>query len=798
MDDITNNVESFLPPMEEEQSDESTIAESTEETLTPFGYNYGENLATILDEGVLSRLAQEIKEEVETDKESRAPFMERRSECSKYMSLKEDEAGLMFAGASDIISNLALQCVTEYTANASAELLPPGGPIRIIQDTDLEGDKGEEDRERREKWENDFFLYRFRDFYSSMKKTFNWTCWDGSSFRKVFYNSLAGRPTSSPIRIDNLIINYGATSLRDAMRVTEEREIGVFELQQLIETGVYRDIDIDFRNPSSQKNDLDDDNPLKEATDKAYGLEKPDTELLTTRTIREYHGYRNLDDYVDNIEKDNSDELTNGELTPYSITIDVATNKVLSMYDDWHWINNKKERYNWYVHYKCIEGQGVYGLGVADVLLPYIKASSELMRGTINGLMLSSMPAGVYSKSARLEQLTMNFAPLQFNPIDTGGEKISDVFEPLPFKEPSPQMNEMRKDLEGSAARLIGVMNQQLPDFNPNTPYGSVFIITEILSNIQSENIRSLRAAMQEEFELFTQLFRACLPEEPYSSAENSKLFVTASDFNANLRAEPIADAHVNTRMQRIAQSNALIETAEKFPQLHNMYEVLKSRYNSLKIHNIDLILPKPQETEPLDPVTENANIMMSKAVKAAIEQNHDAHIQTHQYLANDPNPTIAQAAMAHIQEHMAQRYLLQMTELMGTQLPSPEQPLPIEQQNEIAILAAQATQQLAPQQNQSSQPIDPSLPLLEEVKVKARQVELTAANDQEKIALDARRIEIEKIKAEIEYLKAVNDHKIEEEKISAQVFNDQLAHEGKLRENVQKSLQPIKPLRKE
>jgi hypothetical protein len=100
-----------------------------------------------------------------------------------------------------------------------------------------------------------------------------------------------------------------------------------------------------------------------------------------------------------------------------------------------------------------------------------------------------------------------------------------------------------------------------------------------------------------------------------------------------------------------------------------------------LGIKNANKLVKLPEDQVPEDPVSENANILMMKPVKAFLYQDHPAHIQVHMAAMKDPkimqlvgqNPqaqTMQAAMMAHINEHIAYEYRKQMEMQMGIELP--------------------------------------------------------------------------------------------------------------------------------
>ena len=192
-------------------------------------------------------------------------------------------------------------------------------------------------------------------------------------------------------------------------------------------------------------------------------------------------------------------------------------------------------------------------------------------------------------------------------------------------------------------------------------------------------------------------------------------------------------------------------------------------------------LVPIEDDAVPIDPVQENQNVLTGKPVKAFVEQNHPAHIAAHQAFIQSPmiqqmaqqNPAGQQqimAMMAHINEHIAFDYRLQVEKMIGHPLPPVKDknsgeherfPLPPEVADQIAMVAAQATQQIAMQQNQAAQQQaaqqqlqDPVIQMqMQELQLKQQELQLKAQKQQiEAAEKDARiRIEQDRINAQKE-----------------------------------------------
>jgi hypothetical protein len=195
------------------------------------------------------------------------------------------------------------------------------------------------------------------------------------------------------------------------------------------------------------------------------------------------------------------------------------------------------------------------------------------------------------------------------------------------------------------------------------------------------------------------------------------------------------------------------------------MPELHKQMLEVLGVKNIGNILPSEEEIKPMDPVSENMNLLVGKPVKAFIYQDHDAHIATHMSMGHDPkiqsvmqnNPSaqnILAATMAHVNEHMAFMYRRQIEEQLGVALPPPDTKLPEEVEVQISRLVAQASAQLVQknmaeaQQAQEAQNAQDPLNIIqrEELNLRARDLDLKAEKQSAELELAEQELELKRL----------------------------------------------------
>ena len=194
------------------------------------------------------------------------------------------------------------------------------------------------------------------------------------------------------------------------------------------------------------------------------------------------------------------------------------------------------------------------------------------------------------------------------------------------------------------------------------------------------------------------------------------------------------------------------LQMAQAAPDIHNLREAYKRMYEALEVKNIDKLLPPPAEIMPKDPITEQQAAMMGQPIKAFEFQNHEAYIAAHSAFLQNPmvanNKMVVSTIGANIQEHQAMLYKQQIEQAMGQPLPPMDQMTP-EMMNELALVAAQATQQVTGQaqamaQAQANAGIDPILAL------KEREIEVKQQTDALRSQVDLAKIESNEAIAEM------------------------------------------------
>jgi len=280
---------------------------------------------------------------------------------------------------------------------------------------------------------------------------------------------------------------------------------------------------------------------------------------------------------------------------------------------------------------------------------------------------------------------------------------------------------------------------------------------------------KRLYVAMKQEFQLLAGVFKTYLPQEYPYDVVGANRNIKVADFDEKVDIIPIADPNIFSQTQRITMAQTELQLAMANPQLHNLYEAFHDMYIAIGVKDVDKILPPPQQPSPMDPAVENILAMSNKPFQAFKGQDHQAHITTHlNFMSTNlarNNPVVLGALEKNIFEHismMAQEQLeVEMREEIAqlTQLQQQLQANPMMQQNpqvqqqlmqmsmalesRKAKLIAEMMQEFMEEENKimgqfGNDPI---------AKLKARELDLRAMDNEQKREQDQEKINLDKSK---------------------------------------------------
>jgi hypothetical protein len=732
------------------------------------GEDHNANLAEFLEDDILDPLGNDLYNQYVEYKESRGDWEDSYREGLDLLGFKYVKRTEPFRGASGVTHPVLAEAVTQFQAQAYKELLPAEGPVRVQILGDINPEK--QDQANRVK---DFMNYQIMDQMKEYEPEFDQMLFylplSGSAFKKVYYDDLLGRAVSKFIPSEDIVVPYSANSLDDAEAIIHIVKISKNDLRKQQVGGFYKDVELTAQ-PALKES------AIKEKELDLQGLTANSSEDIYT--LLEMHVNIDLEGYEDV-------DPTTGEPTgiklPYVVTLDEDSNKILSIRRNYAQDDPLKRRINYFVHFKFLPGLGFYGFGLIHMIGGLSRTATAALRQLLDAGTLANLPAGFKQRGIRIRDDAQPIQPGEFRDVDAPGGNIRDSFMQLPFKGPDQTLLSLMGICVQSAQRFASIADNQVGDMNQQAAVGTTVALLERGSRVMSAIHKRLYVGLKNEFKLLSEVFKTYLPQEYPYDVPGAQKNVKVSDFDDRIDVLPVADPNIFSQTQRISMAQSQLQLAQSNPQIHNLYQAYRSMYEALGVKNINNILPPPEQPMPMDPALEHILAISLKPFQAFPGQDHKAHIDAHLNFMSlsmvQNNPGAMASLQKNILEHislMAQEQVqiefvrelqeVQQIQMMmqqaGAQSPAmmggmQQNPQMMQAQQRLqqivnaiesrkAILIAEMTKDYAEEEQKITGEFGAD-PLL---KLKSRELDLRAKENERRKEYEEDRINLDKMKA--------------------------------------------------
>ena len=704
--------------------------------------DHNENLADLMEENDLREIASDLIGAFESDRDSRSDWESTYINGLDLLGLKNEDRSEPWDGACGVFHPVLTEAVVRFQAQAIQEIFPAAGPVKTSVVGQVTDEKSQQSARVRD-YLNYLLTEKMTEYRSETEKMLFSLPLAGSAFRKVYYDPNMGRPCSMFVPAEDFVVSYGASDLVTCERATHIMKRTSNEVRKLQVSGFYSDIDLP--DPSPDTGDIE--RKYNQLTGGSANYE-----FDNRHTILEVQAEMDLVGFEDS----EYGEPT-GIALPYVVSIDKSSREILSIRRNWYEDDPMKMKREHFVHYQYLPGIGFYGFGLIHMIGGLAKSATSILRQLVDAGTLSNLPGGLKSRGLRIKGDDTPIMPGEFRDVDVPGGAIRDNITFLPYKEPSNVLYQLLGDIVTEGRRFASAGDVKAADMNSEAPVGTTLAILERSMKVMSAVQARLHASMRKELRILSGIVRDFGPSEYPYDIKNGEL--VAEDFDDQVDIIPVSDPNAGTMAQRIMQYQAALQLAVQAPQMYDLPLLHRQMLEVLGIRDADKIVPLEDETQVTDPVTENMNIINGKPVKAFIFQDHEAHIQTHVSLIEDPkiieimsqSPTakVSEAAMAsHISEHVAFAYRAKIEKELGVPLPGPEEKLPEDIELRLSRLVAPAAAQLtgknqreAQMQKQMEESQDPIIQMQQqELQIKQQQLEAKTQSDMAKIQLDLKK----------------------------------------------------------
>ena len=400
----------------------------------------------------------------------------------------------------------------------------------------------------------------------------------GCAFKKTYFDAIEKQHVSKMIFADDLVVNYFTPSIDRAPRITHRIYLYQNEIVSRINSGMFTKFDVaELGQATSESGQADDETP---------------------HLFLEQHRWYDLD-------KDGYQE-------PYVVTVHYETQRLVRIVsrfasdgiiraDNGGIIKiNPEQSFTRFLFMPAIDG-GFYGMGFGSLLLSTNSAVNTITNQLLDSGTLSNRQSGFLGRGLRLTKgKSIQLGVGEWKPVESTGDDIRKNVFPMPVREPSPVLFQLLGMLIDAGKELSG-MTEILSGQSPgaNVPAESVLALIEQGLQVYSAIHKRIHRAQYKEFQKLRRLNALYLDQMFYSSVLDDEAAIVQSDFFAkDFDIVPVSDPNSTTMMQRILKAKAMLELRG---QGLNDQEILKRYLLSMDIEDIDMIIPKEEQENPME-----------------------------------------------------------------------------------------------------------------------------------------------------------------------------------------------------
>ena len=714
----------------------STVEMEADEPIKEW---YG-NLAEKLDDSELSKIAEDVYNNYDSDKSSRQEWESMFERGFDLLGLKIQEGSEPFEGACTAVHPLLIESAVKFQSKASQELFPSSGPVKT-QILGKSTPKMEMQSNRVKNFMNYQLTEQMPEYFDEFERMLFHLPLIGSAFKKIYYDATLKRPVSEFVPIDQFYVSYYASNLRKADRYTHVIYRSPVDLAKDVRSGVYSDLELpDATNPEPTA--------FASKMDTILGL-SPTSDADPQYVLLEQHCYLE-------IKESNSEE---GIALPYIVTIEEQSRKVLCIRRNYKSEDKNQERVSHFVHYRFVPGFSFYGFGLMHFLGNLTMSATAAMRSLIDAGQFANLPGGFKAKGVRMVGDNDPISPGEFKEVESTGMDLAKAIVPLPYKEPSQTLFQMLGFVTAAGQKFADSTEQIVSEAASYGPVGTTMALLEASSKFFSAIHKRLHKAQRDEFRILARIDYDYLPSEyPYDVPYESRN-IFKSDFDGRVDVIPVSDPNIPSNAHRLMIAQLALQMAQQSPPgMFNLEALNRTILNAANMPNMEEILPPKQKPKPLDPVSDIMAAVKGVAIAAFPGQNHDAHVQVKTAYLQDPmngaSPImqrIKPVLESNIQEHMILKYQEQINGItqMGMQEVGPQAP------NITEAIMAQAAQQVLNANQAMGQMQSPEQQLVaieaQKLKLEQEKLQITAAKNAADAALDAQKLELEQAQLTID-----------------------------------------------
>lgn len=580
------------------------------------------NIAENLEEERLNKIAEEVLRGFKLDLESRETWVQNIEEWTKLAGQVCEEKVFPWPNASNVKYPLVSIAALQFNARAYPSLIPSDGKVvrSVVIGKDPTGVKKDK-ADNISTYMSYQLLQEMHGWESDMDKLLLMLPIVGTIFKKTYFDPIKKKNCSRLILATDLVVNYFASCLEDAERISEIIRMSPRKVKEKQLSKVF--LDVDLGEPSIHKN--------LEIDDKIIKLRDPsEADDTTPYTLIEQHTFLDLND--------------DGYKEPYIVTVDLTSQKIVRIvarFDETTITTNENgdviqidpiQYYTYFGFFPNPDG-GFYSIGFGHLLGPINEAVNSLINQLIDAGTLSNLQSGFIGKGLRVRMGDTRLQPGEWRAVNGTGDDLKKQIVPLPAKDPSNVLFQLMGSLVTSGKELASVAEifvGKMP--GQNTPATTTMATIEQGMKVFTAVYKRIYRSLESEFKKLFKLNETYLNYNEYVHVLD--ITVNPNDFDSRgYDVCPGADPSAISQTEKLVKAQALLELMPL--QTLDPVKVTIRMLEALEIPNWqDVISPSAGQPQQ-GPTPEEQELALKQQADASANSNKQAELVMKSNLAN-------------------------------------------------------------------------------------------------------------------------------------------------------------------
>jgi len=538
-----------LDEMYDEDPDEAPEAEPI--TMQAILMN-ATNVAEIMTDDELSRMASKIDQEYEIDKQSRTDWLKRSHDAIDLAKQVVKVKSYPWHKASNVKYPLVTTAAIQFEARAYPAIV---AGVDIVKTTVNGFDPYGQKRKRGARigmhmsWQ---LLHEMKEWEEETDKLLLIVPIVGMCYRKTYFDSTKRRNVSKLVLAQNLITNYAVSSFNDCNRKTEELELYPHEITERIRSGVFIKFEFGEAQPRGSEHTAD--------AKKAAAPNDPDAPHL----FLEQHRLYDLDEdgypepYICTVHKDSGKTV---RVVPRfnENTIEVnEQGEVVRIEPD--------EYYTKYGFLPNPDGSA-HDIGFGDILMPINESINTSLNMMLDAGHKQNVGGGFIGSGLRMKGGVIKQKLGEYVPVPSTGKSIKENL--IEINHPGPSavlfqllglMIDAGKDIASIKDILTGEQSVS------NTPASTTLALIEQGLKVFTAIYKRIHRSFKQELGLLYKLNQKYMEPKQYFMLLDAQdpIEVLKNDYQIeDMDVLPVSDPTMVTDMQRMARAEALLPMAQ-------------------------------------------------------------------------------------------------------------------------------------------------------------------------------------------------------------------------------------------